>query len=225
LTGVAFPTAISPNNAVAHLSPIEGEPEAETTLKPGDVLKISLGAHIDGFAGILADTIVVPAEEGNEDKITGRKGDVLMAAWLASEVAVRLVKPGNKNFAVTDAVAKVAEAFGCKPLEGSSSRGVPWLMGGLGMLSHQQSRNEIMGKKIIILNPTTDQKNGTDVITFAEGVHSHYSDLSVDCSRKYIRWIFLCRRGPAMLDERRPARPSMPKRNRLTSSNLRVRAP
>ena len=43
-----------------------------------------------------------------------------MAAWLASEVAIRLVKPGTKNFAVTDAVGKIAEAFGCKPLEGNS---------------------------------------------------------------------------------------------------------
>jgi methionine aminopeptidase len=88
-------------------------------LKAGDVLKISLGAHIDGFGGILADTIVVPEKEGAEEEITGRKADVLIAAWLASEVATRLVKPGNKNFDVTDAVAKVAQAFGCKPLEGT----------------------------------------------------------------------------------------------------------
>ena len=41
----------------------------------------------------------------------------------------------------------------------------------VGMLSHQQSRNEIAGKKALILNPTADQKNGTEVTTFAEGVH------------------------------------------------------
>jgi methionine aminopeptidase len=89
-------------------------------LKAGDVLKISLGAHIDGFAGILADTIIVPKKEGEEAEITGRKADVLMAAWLASEAAIRLVKPGAKNYAVTEAVGKIAEAFGCKPLEGLS---------------------------------------------------------------------------------------------------------
>jgi methionine aminopeptidase len=93
-------------------------------LKAGDVLKISLGAHIDGFAGILADTIVVPEKEGADEEITGRKADVLTAAWLASEVATRLVKPGNKNYDVTDAVAKVAKAFGCNPLEGNSYRGL-----------------------------------------------------------------------------------------------------
>ena len=118
IIGIAFPTAISPNNAVAHLSPIESEPEAGLPLKAGDVVKISLGAHIDGFAGILADTIVVPEKEAEHEVVSGRKADVLMAAWLASEAAIRLVKPGVKNYAVTDAVGKVAEAFGCKPLEG-----------------------------------------------------------------------------------------------------------
>lgn len=101
------------------MSPIESEPEAEIALNAGDVVKISLGAHIDGFAGVLADTIVVPESEGAETaEVTGRKADVLMAAWLASEAAIRLVKPGAKNYAVTDAVGKIADAFGCKPLEG-----------------------------------------------------------------------------------------------------------
>jgi hypothetical protein len=40
------------------------------------------------------------------------------------------------------------------------------------MLSHQQARNEIMGKKTIILNPTIEQKSGTEVVTFADGVFS-----------------------------------------------------
>ena len=40
------------------------------------------------------------------------------------------------------------------------------------MLSHQQSRNDITGKKSIILNPTIEQKNGIEVVTFAEGVMS-----------------------------------------------------
>ena len=46
----------------------------------------------------------------------------------------------------------------------------------LGMLSHQQSRNNIAGKKTIILNPTLEQKNGTEVVTFAEGVLSFGED-------------------------------------------------
>jgi len=119
--GIAFPTSISPNNTVAHLSPLPTDPESTVSLSAGDIVKISLGAHIDGFAGILADTLVVPNSETADDVVTGRRADVLMAGWLASEAAVRLVKPGAKNYGVTEAVGKIAEAFGCKPCEGTTS--------------------------------------------------------------------------------------------------------
>lgn len=35
---------------------------------------------------------------------------------------MRLIKVGNKNWAVTDAVAKIASAFDCKPVEGTCAR-------------------------------------------------------------------------------------------------------
>jgi len=59
---------------------------------------------------------VVGATE--QEPVTGRKADVIKAAWHAAEVAMRLLKVGNRNFAVTDAVAKTAAAWGCKPVEG-----------------------------------------------------------------------------------------------------------
>lgn len=38
----------------------------------------------------------------------------MLAAHLASEAALRLVKPGNESYEVTDTVSKIAEAFKCK---------------------------------------------------------------------------------------------------------------
>ena len=92
------------------------DPLASQVLAKGDVVKLHLGAHIDGFAAISAETIVVGATE--QEPVTGRKADVIKAAWHAAEVAMRLMKVGNKNFAVTDAVAKTAAAWDCKPVEG-----------------------------------------------------------------------------------------------------------
>ena len=46
--------------------------------------------------------------------MTGRKADAVLAAHLASEAALRLVKPGNESYEVTDTVSKIAEAFKCK---------------------------------------------------------------------------------------------------------------
>jgi len=56
-----------------------------------------------------------------EDPVTGRRADVLKAAWHAAEVAMRLVKVGNKNWAITDAVNRVSSAWDCKPVEGSTA--------------------------------------------------------------------------------------------------------
>lgn len=80
-------------------------------------MKLHLGAHIDGFAAISAETIVVGATP--ESPVTGRRADALRAAWTAAEVAMRLVRVGNKNWQVTEAVGKVAAAWDCKPVEGA----------------------------------------------------------------------------------------------------------
>ncbi|KZT07784.1 proliferation-associated protein 1 [Laetiporus sulphureus 93-53] len=150
--GIAFPTSVSVNNAVAHFSPLPSDPASSQTLVKGDVVKLQLGAHIDGFAAVSAETLVVGATA--EDPVTGRRADVLQAAYTAAEIAKRLVKVGNKNWTITDTVNKVTAAWGCKPVEG--------------MLSCQQSQNVIDGKKRIILNPTEAQKKEFETVTFAE---------------------------------------------------------
>jgi len=50
-----------------------------------------LAVHIDGFIAPVAKTFVVGGGE-----ITGRKADVMAAANLAAEVALRMCRPGNK---------------------------------------------------------------------------------------------------------------------------------
>lgn len=82
-------------------------------------MKIQLGAHIDGFASISAETIVVGADASNP--VTGRRADVIKAAYTAAEAAMRTVKIGNKNWSVTEIVGRSAAQWDCKPVEGTSS--------------------------------------------------------------------------------------------------------
>jgi len=133
--GIAFPTCISVNNVICHYSPLKSDPDME--LKDDDLVKIDLGAHIDGFCAVVAHTIVVGASA--DKKVTGKKADAIMAAHLAAEAALRLVKPGTDNYTVTDAIQKVTESFKCKPIEG--------------MLSHQLKQHVVDGEKAIIQNP------------------------------------------------------------------------
>lgn len=85
-------------------------------------------------------------------KVTGRKADVMLAAHYAAEAASRMVKPGNQNYAVTDIVGKVAEAYKCKPVEG--------------MLSFQLQQGRIDGEKTIIQNPTEGQRKEVEKCEF-----------------------------------------------------------
>jgi curved DNA binding protein len=152
--GVAFPMCVSVNNVICHYSPLKSD--TEILLVDGDVVKIDLGAHIDGFCAVAAHTFVVGASESN--KVTGRKADVIKAAHLAAEAALRLIKPGTENDVVTDAIQKVAESFKCKPIEG--------------MLSHQLKQHVIDGEKAIILNPTENHRKEHEKCEF--DVHEVY---------------------------------------------------
>ncbi|XWS59978.1 hypothetical protein CRYUN_Cryun08bG0168500 [Craigia yunnanensis] len=133
--GVAFPTCLSVNNTVCHFSPLASD---TSELEGGDMVKIDMGCHIDGFIAIVAHTHVV-----QDGSVTGRQADVVAAANTAAEVALRLVRPGKKNKDVTDAIQKVAAAYDCKIVEG--------------VLSHQLKQFVIDGNKVIlsISNPDT----------------------------------------------------------------------
>lgn len=68
-------------------------------IKDGDVVKIDLGAHFDGFMALVAHTIVVQADPNLQ--VTDKKADVILAAYKGVQAAFRLLKPGNINNQVT----------------------------------------------------------------------------------------------------------------------------
>jgi len=134
--GIAFPTCVSVNELLGHFSPLKGE---SRTLKAGDVAKIDLACHIDGFIAAAAHTIIIGSEQAED-----RRADVIRAAWNGAEAAVRLVQVGNTNTAVTEAFAKVASEFNCKPMQG--------------VLSHQLKKHVIDGNRVIINCETQEEK-------------------------------------------------------------------
>ncbi|KAI0215843.1 Proliferation-associated protein 2G4 [Lamellibrachia satsuma] len=153
--GIAFPTCVSINNCICHFSPLKSDPDI--VVKDGDLVKIDMGAHVDGYAAVAAHTFVVGASSDN--KVTGRKADVIMAAHMAAEAALRLVKPSIGNFEVTDSIQKACESYKCKPIEG--------------MLSHQLKQHVIDGEKSIIQNPTELQRREHEKCEFE--VHEVYA--------------------------------------------------
>ena len=141
--GLAFPTCVSVNECVCHNSPI---PEESGTLKDGDVVKIDIGAHVDGYIAVVAHTHIVGKlkTEGDSEPITGKLADVLVAADVAAKIALNTIKVGSTNTEVTNAIAKVAENYGVTPIQG--------------VLMHQMKRFVIDGNKVVIQKNEVDQE-------------------------------------------------------------------
>ena len=163
LKGIATPTTISPSSHVTPFTPLVSDGDEAITIKAGEVIKIQLGAQIDGFGTIVGNTIVVPQEKGKKAEITGREADLLLATHYANELLLRLmVPPGllatgsedeKKKAAaekpptqskIISLVEKVAKAFNVHVVQHTTS----WLF----------ERNEIEGKKKIILSPADGAK-------------------------------------------------------------------
>ncbi|EHB17641.1 Proliferation-associated protein 2G4 [Heterocephalus glaber] len=76
--GIAFLTSISVNNCVCHFSPLKSD--QDYILKEGDLVKIDLGVHVDGFIANVAHTFVIGVPQGTQVKLsqeppTGNKGE------------------------------------------------------------------------------------------------------------------------------------------------------
>ena len=123
-------------------------------MKEGEVVKIQLGAQIDGFCAIVCDNVIV----GKSDEVTGREADLILATHYANELLLRLMVPpglvaqgdeeeqkkaaSKKPYTqsqMTSMLEKVVKAYGCNLVESTTI----WLF----------DHNEIESKKKIILAP------------------------------------------------------------------------
>ena len=107
-----FPVQISINGMAAHYTPFPGD---ESVFQRGDVVKLDLGVHIDGYIGDNAVTVEVGTKENT---------DLIRASKEALDAALRLAKPGTKVGEIGAAVnAKITE-YGFKPIRNLSGHGV-----------------------------------------------------------------------------------------------------
>lgn len=154
MPGISHPTTVSPSSFVTPYTPLSTDSEdAATVLKAKEVVKIQLGAQIDGLGTIVCDTIIVSAKGG---EVSGREADLMLATYYANELLLRLmIPPGllasgsdeekqkassqkpTTQSKITQMLEKVVKSYDCNLVEGTTS----WLF----------ERNEIEGKKKIVL--------------------------------------------------------------------------
>jgi len=108
--GLAFPLNISLNEDAAHdtASLDDGRVFAQ-----GDVVKLDLGVHIDGYIADTATTVDL-----------GDNGLLLEASQSALESAIRLVKPGVMVRDLGEAIQKEIETRGFRPVMNLTGHGL-----------------------------------------------------------------------------------------------------
>lgn len=98
----AFPCNVSVNEVAAHYSPKAND---NTAVKEEDMVKVDLGAHLDGY---IADTAFTVA--------TGEKDEMVQVVEQALEAAINAVKPGIDVGEIGQVVEETATAAGLKPV-------------------------------------------------------------------------------------------------------------
>ena len=82
-------------------------------MKVGDVVKIDLGCHIDGYISVAAHTLVVSdSADSPPATVDSDLGNVAVAAYNAMLIAADSIRAGAKNADVTTAVERVAKSYG-----------------------------------------------------------------------------------------------------------------
>jgi methionyl aminopeptidase len=110
---LAFPVQSSRNHVAAHYCP---SPDDETVYADGDLAKLDVGVHLDGWVVDTAVTVNVGGREENRPLVT--------AAEEALRAAIAALEPGVEVRAVSTAIRRAITALGLRPVRNLCGHGV-----------------------------------------------------------------------------------------------------
>lgn len=110
--GLAFPVNIALNTLAAHYSPTHNDP---LTFQKGDVVKLDVGAHIDGY---IADTAVTVELETHQYEAMIRASDE------ALQKVIKILTPHLPLSEAGKTIENTITAFGYKPIENLMGHGL-----------------------------------------------------------------------------------------------------
>jgi len=100
----AFPTCISIDDIAAHYTPTHDDP---LRFRRGNVVKLDLGAHVDGWVADTAVTVEVGSRNWTE---------LIRASELALATAIEAVRAGVETRLLGAGIQRAIEAHGYKPV-------------------------------------------------------------------------------------------------------------
>lgn len=100
---LAFPCNVSINEIAAHYT---SPPNDKRIIPPNSLVKVDIGAHLDGYIADTAVTICFNSEHEN----------LMRAAQEGLKVAVKTIYAGISTSKLGSAIQKTIKAYGCKPV-------------------------------------------------------------------------------------------------------------
>ena len=101
----AFPCNISVNEIAAHYSPTAWD---EGTFEKGDLVKLDIGVHVNGYIADVAKSI----DLGNK----GENKKLIEASEEALKNAIDMIKPGVKTSEIGETIEETIKGFGFVPV-------------------------------------------------------------------------------------------------------------
>jgi methionyl aminopeptidase len=114
----AFPCNISVNEVTAHYT---SPPNDDSTLKFGDLVKIDLGAHVDGYIADTAISTMVGGEEyldstAIDETLISKNLNMIETSILAVESAISTIREGVEVGKIGEVVEETITSRGFKPV-------------------------------------------------------------------------------------------------------------
>lgn len=100
----SFPVNLSIDDQAAHYTPFPGDARR---LKSGEILKIDVGAHLDGYVSDTAATVEVG---------TTTRGPLLRASREALEAASKVLHGGIETRTISEVIQRAINGLGFKPV-------------------------------------------------------------------------------------------------------------
>ena len=177
----SFPVDVSINDMSAHYNP---HIDDTLTLKEGDLVKIDMGAHIDGYVTDTAFTSSIGANEENEK--------LIKAVEEALEIAVSMAKPGIEINQIGIAVEKKIKSYGFNPIRNLFGHAVShWQVHGKPNIPSFDNGNteKLKAGQVIAIEPFATTGNGYVKNGAGSEVYSLESDGNIRQFREVLEWI------------------------------------
>ena len=136
----AFPTNLAVNNIAAHWTPNSNE---KGVFKYGDVVKLDVGAEIDGYIGDTALTVEIGTDKHEE---------LLEASRRALYNAIDIMRSGVDTREIGDTIQKTIEKRGFKPVSNLTGHAIERynLHTGIAIPNVKEGRGRTLEKGMIV---------------------------------------------------------------------------